>query len=331
MPGPYLYPGIYVEEIPSGVRPIAGASTSDTAFVDYFPRGTIDRAVRITSLSDFEREFGGLDPNSEASYAIQQYYLNGGRIAWVVRVVAPDAEAASRVLSGSQVYPGMSGASGAGSGAGPSGAILTVDARSPGKWGNNLQVAIDYRGVPLLAGSPSGFNLVVREVAEIGGKRVVKASETYRNLNVDETSSRYVETVINRDSQMIRVTYTGAGALPGPTGGDVVGDPLHALWLILGQDGYQEGAQVQAARAEWGTVTFTAGNDGATPDTDDWQQSVGAAALLGSAGPSDPFNRGIYELERIAPNIFNLLCLPAAATLRAISMKTLLHAAATFC
>jgi len=331
MPGPYLYPGIYVEEIPSGVRPIAGASTSDTAFVDYFPRGTIDRAVRITSLSDFEREFGGLDPNSEASYAIQQYYLNGGRIAWVVRVVAPDAEAASRVLSGSQVYPGMSGASGAGSGAGPSGAILTVDARSPGKWGNNLQVAIDYRGVPLLAGSPSGFNLVVREVAEIGGKRVVKASETYRNLNVDETSSRYVETVINRDSQMIRVTYTGAGALPGPTGGDVVGDPPHALWLILGQDGYQEGAQVQAARAEWGAVTFTAGNDGATPDTDDWQQSVGAAALLGSAGPSDPFNRGIYELERIAPNIFNLLCLPAAAKLSANSMKTVLAAAATLC
>ena len=98
----------------------------------------------MTSYADFEREFGGLDLNSEASYAIQQYYLNGGRIAWVVRVVAPDADASSRVLSGTQVYPGMSGA---GSGAGgPGGAILTVTASSPGTWGNNLQVAIDAVG-----------------------------------------------------------------------------------------------------------------------------------------------------------------------------------------
>ena len=124
MPGPYLYPGVYVEEIPSGVRPIAGASTSDTAFVDYFTRGPIDRAVRLTSWADFEREFGGLDLNSEASYAVQQYYLNGGRIAWVVRVVAPDADAASRVLTGTQVYPGMSGG-GSGSGGG-GGAIPSI-------------------------------------------------------------------------------------------------------------------------------------------------------------------------------------------------------------
>src|SRR3954452_23414213 len=102
MPGPYLYPGVYVEEIPSGVRPIAGASVSDTAFVDWFPRGTIDRAVRITSLSDYEREFGDLDSGSEASYAIRQYYLNGGSVAWVVRVAAADALAASRVLGSTQ-------------------------------------------------------------------------------------------------------------------------------------------------------------------------------------------------------------------------------------
>src|SRR5262249_56078164 len=100
MPGPYLYPGVYVEEIPSGVRPIAGASVSDTAFVDWFPRGPIDRAVRVTSLSDFEREFGGLDPNSEASYAIQQYYVNGGKVAWVGRVGSPDAPPASPALPG---------------------------------------------------------------------------------------------------------------------------------------------------------------------------------------------------------------------------------------
>lgn len=331
MPGPYLYPGVYVEEVPSGIRPIGGASTSDTAFVDYFPRGTIDRAVRLTSWADFEREFGGLDLNSEASYAIQQYYLNGGRIAWVVRVVAHDAEPAARVLSGTQVYLGMSGAGASGSGGGTSGAILTIAASSPGTWGNNLQVAIDYRGVPQSAGSPAGFNMVVREVTQAGGKRILVSSETYRNLNVDATSSRYVQTVVNRDSQLVKVSYNGGGALPGPTGSDIVGDPGRALWLILGQGGYQQGDSVKPAEISWGTVDFTVGGDGAMPDTDSWKQTAGAAALLGTEGADPPLNAGIYELERIAPNIFNLLCIPAAARLSANSMKSVWAAAATLC
>jgi hypothetical protein len=295
--------------------------------VDYFPRGTIDRAVRITSWADFERNFGGLDLNSEASYAIQQYYLNGGRIAWVVRVVAPDAEASERVLSDTQAYPGMSGASGSGTGGG----ILTVTARAPGKWGNNLQVAIDYRGVTQSAGSPAAFNMAVREVVISGGKHVVVGLETYRNLSADATSLRYVETVVNRDSQLIEVKYSGAGALPSPTGSDIVGDPGRALWLLLGQGGYQEGDQIRPADASWGLIDFTAGGDGTTPDTDSWKQSVGAAALLGQETSELPVNAGIHELERIAPNIFNLLCIPAAAALSPNSMKTVWAEAATLC
>ena len=61
MPGTYTYPGVYIEEIPSGVRTITGVSTSDTAFVDFFGRGLVNQAVRITSFGDFERVFGGLD------------------------------------------------------------------------------------------------------------------------------------------------------------------------------------------------------------------------------------------------------------------------------
>ena len=61
MPGNYTYPGVYVEEIPSGVRTITGVSTSDTAFVGFFKRGPMETPVRITSFADFERRFGGLD------------------------------------------------------------------------------------------------------------------------------------------------------------------------------------------------------------------------------------------------------------------------------
>ena len=82
MPTQTTYPGIYIEEVPSGVRTITGVSTSNTAFVDFFERGPIDRAVRLASFAEFERRFGGLDRRSEASYAIDQYFRNGGSIAW---------------------------------------------------------------------------------------------------------------------------------------------------------------------------------------------------------------------------------------------------------
>jgi hypothetical protein len=123
MPATYTYPGVYIEEVPSAVRPIVGVSTAETTFVDVFSRGPVNEARRITSFGDFQRIFGGLDRRSEASYAIQQYYRNGGQVAWVVR---PDlGEDTSSV--------GLDG---------PSGTTLTVEAASPGSWGDGLRVAV---------------------------------------------------------------------------------------------------------------------------------------------------------------------------------------------
>jgi hypothetical protein len=60
MPVKPTYPGVYIEELPSGVRTIVGVSTSVAAFVDSFPRGLRDEAVQIFNMSDFEAEYGGL-------------------------------------------------------------------------------------------------------------------------------------------------------------------------------------------------------------------------------------------------------------------------------
>ena len=147
MPAALTYPGVYVEEIPSGVRTIAGVSTSDTAFVDFFRRGPLNQAQRITSFGDFERVFGGLDTRSDASYAIQQYYRNGGTVAWVVRVAAGTPQPAALAIPG----------------AAPAGSPFRAQAASPGTWGNSLQVAITSAPV---AGQ---FNLFVREVATVSG------------------------------------------------------------------------------------------------------------------------------------------------------------------
>jgi len=95
MPVTPTYPGVYIEELPSGVRTISGVSTSVTAFVGYTGRGLDNRATRIFSFADFERTFGGLVYDSDLSYAVQQFFANGGSDAYIVRVPKANSVAAT--------------------------------------------------------------------------------------------------------------------------------------------------------------------------------------------------------------------------------------------
>lgn len=109
--------GVDVEKGEERVRPIEEVSTSVAAFVDTFARGPVDEAVRVTSWEEFEQRFGGLDPSSEASYAVRQYFLNGGSEAWVVRVLtrggdepgspARSASAAAAIVGDADEQTGM--------------------------------------------------------------------------------------------------------------------------------------------------------------------------------------------------------------------------------
>ena len=109
MPVTPTYPGVYIEEVPSGVHTITGVATSIGAFIDSFTRGPIDTAVQVLSMADFERQFGGLNTLSEGSYAVAQFFLNGGAQAWVVRVgtnaVAPNQLATATVVLTDGVNP----------------------------------------------------------------------------------------------------------------------------------------------------------------------------------------------------------------------------------
>jgi phage tail sheath protein FI len=92
MPVTVSYPGVYVEEISSGVRTITGVATSITAFIGRAARGTTNKAVTINSFGDFEREFGGLGEDYPMSYAVKDFYLNGGSQAIIVRLYNEDAK-----------------------------------------------------------------------------------------------------------------------------------------------------------------------------------------------------------------------------------------------
>jgi phage tail sheath protein FI len=89
MPVAPTYPGVYIEEIPSGVRTITGVPTSVTAFVGRALSGPVNDAVVINSFGDYERIFGGLSLDSSMSFAVRDYFINGGGQGIIVRLFAP--------------------------------------------------------------------------------------------------------------------------------------------------------------------------------------------------------------------------------------------------
>jgi len=129
MPAAFTYPGVYVEELPNGVHPIAGVATSNTAFVDYFSQGPLLEPLNVTSFADFSRQFGGLNSLSEASYGVQQFFLNGGTSAWIVRITDAGQPTATPPVAGNAAAPAKLSLSDS-----ASTDVLDVTALSPGTW-----------------------------------------------------------------------------------------------------------------------------------------------------------------------------------------------------
>jgi phage tail sheath protein FI len=98
MPRDVSYPGVYIEESASDARPIPGVSTSTAAFVGQAVKGPINEATPVTGFAEFEQQFGGLSPGQELGYAVQQFFLNGGTSALVVR--AGDAGSDDDLIGG---------------------------------------------------------------------------------------------------------------------------------------------------------------------------------------------------------------------------------------
>jgi uncharacterized protein len=73
MPVAVSYPGVYIEEIPSGVRTITGVATSVTAFIGRTVKGPVNAPFAVNSFGDFERNFGGLSVDSPLSYAVRDF------------------------------------------------------------------------------------------------------------------------------------------------------------------------------------------------------------------------------------------------------------------
>lgn len=252
------YPGVYIREVPSGNRTIVGVATSITAFLGRASRGPADEVVRITRYTDFERTFGALARNSGLGYAVQDFFLNGGGEALIVRVAhreATPAPASTPPRSGAATAPvKKSAASTTWESDLAKAGKLRVRASGPGSWAKDFKLKVDYpddaEKADIAAGQGVGeddlFNLEVD-----GGDAYGK--ETHRNLTLAE-GPRRMDYVLRSSSALVRVD----GTVPDIT---------------------VTGAKRRPPSGDLGAPTI-AGEDGDAPDSGDYERAL---AALGEA------------------------------------------------
>jgi len=235
MPAALSYPGVYVEEIPSGVRTITGVATSIAAFVGRTARGPTDRPVVVTSWDDFVRNFGGLDLAYPLGFAVRDFYLNGGVQAVIARTFKPDGAIEKAVLDAKG---------------------LALEAASPGEWGNKLRVRVTKAANPddlkdlatqLSVKKTDFFNLDLHDGA-------VGVTESFINLTA-VPSARNVMGVLQNESTLVRAK----GAPTAPTGVHAAIDLTKDTWEDLPANDRSTGVDGPAKAKEsiaWATATM---------------------------------------------------------------------------
>jgi phage tail sheath protein FI len=170
--------------------------------VGFTKKGPTDKATLVESFDEFTRRFGGLTDASLVPLSVQAFFENGGRRAYVVRVVPANSATAQALVD---AVPGP--------------VKWTIKAISPGSWGNDLQVRFEGDPDFLDTSGPlpvwRRFNVSVLEFDSNVGSFLTQ--EFFQSVSLtDPTDPAYLTTVINDDqrgSQLIRV-IEGVGGVP---------------------------------------------------------------------------------------------------------------------
>jgi phage tail sheath protein FI len=196
MPVAVSYPGVYIEEIPSGVHTITGVATSITAFVGRTERGPVSSATPVLSMSDYQQTFGGITSNAPVAYAVRDFFLNGGSQAIVVRLFAKDSPQVASATSGG----------------------LVLNANSPGEWATNYSFICDQVN-PVQ--SKNNFNLSIYQNNPSDQANPILV-ERITSLSTDTTQARRADYVLAAQSQFVVVA---SGTMAAPT----IYDPTKSL------------------------------------------------------------------------------------------------------
>ncbi|HFE44566.1 MAG TPA: hypothetical protein ENJ18_03595 [Nannocystis exedens] len=175
------YPGVYINEVPSGSRTITGVSTSIAVFVGRTERGELNKPTLLFNYSDFSRNFGTSTADSELATATRLFFENGGTQAYVMRI-ANGASSSEITLKARDLAD-----------------VLKVVAREAGATGAELRVVIDY-DTPT---PDSTFNI---RVFRVDPETLAETqSELFANVSMDSAEARYIVDIVEAESQLVTV------------------------------------------------------------------------------------------------------------------------------
>lgn len=208
----YLAPGVYVEEIELGAKPIEGVSTSTAGFLGLTERGPTEIQL-VTGFAQFQRLYGSFIKEFFLPYAVDGFFRNGGQRCFIGRIVRSGSAAAELERT-----------------------PITFEATGEGTWGNRVAIRIEDASivevltspptppklkltvaywskslpdfvVPLIS-PPSDTRRLLRQTLETATPPV----EVFDNLSMDPDSPDFFEKKINGTSNLIKVTSPPGGA-----------------------------------------------------------------------------------------------------------------------
>lgn len=274
----FTYPGVYIEELPSGVHTITGVATSIAAFIGWANQGPTNEAVLVQSWSDFANQFGGLIAGVPLGYAVNQFFANGGQQAYIVRVVWDGTLPAA---NGTPQACATASASGVGEG---SAVITATDGTVSGSSTLNVSAAT-LTSIVVTPATPS---------IEIGNTQQLKAIGQYSDgtsvdLTADATwnsatttvatvSSGGAATAVAAGSSQVTATFQG---ISGNTTVTVVA--AAALVSIAVTPATPPTLYVHQSLQFKATGTYSDGTSKDLTTTATWTSSATAVATVGAA------------------------------------------------
>lgn len=224
MPGSYLHPGVYIEEVPSGAKPIEAVGTATAVFIGYTEQGPMEKPTLISSWSQYDAQFGGIlddeisvsgaatplgDPMGHAVYA---FFQNGGGKAYIVRSASGSPDASK---------------------GGDSDGALTFTAANEGTWGDNLVVRVISKNPG--DATNDEFSIAIGT----GTADDFVAQEIIGTVTLTNTDAEYIENVINDASGLVTVAVstTPAEVTAGRTAFNAATDGITDISLGSGDNG----------------------------------------------------------------------------------------------
>jgi phage tail sheath protein FI len=205
--------GVELAEQGAATRAIARVSTATAAFVGRTLKGPVNQALLIGSFAEFQHHFGGLWQPSTLSYAIEQFFENGGSKAYVVRVMNGARPPTITLRS-------------------PAGPLVLIGV-NPGSR-EYLRASVDYDGIA--ENEPDRFNLVVQRVRSAGSE-LIQDQEILRRISVAPQSGQWVPDEL-ADSRLVRVLGAPPDRRPERSAGALAGNAVgYALSNPDGDDG----------------------------------------------------------------------------------------------